>query len=179
MSTCDMEISVENLTKRMRRQERMVKMTRIELDKMKEALEKKKNVEKFMETMTSGSCVICSDSFIAGIESGDRSLGFTTYKCRCSTARFVHIGCFTRSFKCACGSDASIKSKSASGRDVSVVVSERRDIIREIDLEVENNGISAFDLMSSDDDSIPSGSDTEYEPSVGGDREEDDLDGMM
>ena len=60
---------------------------------------KKKKLNKLVDTMTSGTCVICSESLSECID----NMGISSYACRCTTQRVVHTKCWTQDFRCACG----------------------------------------------------------------------------
>lgn len=116
------EDNICSLSKRVKEQEEILHKYKKELLDAKNELQRKNDLKDFFETVSSSQCMICNEPILGCI--GTRSMGLTSYDCECSKARMIHLGCFTYDFKCVCGVQASIKTKSSVGKNVKVTVVE-------------------------------------------------------
>lgn len=138
-STDDLQNRVNDLSKRVKLQERELKRIQFELVDAKKEYDKKKKFDTFMETMTTGTCVICSNNFYDCI--GESGMAFATYNCRCSKQQVVHLGCWTTGFRCACGTHARLQVENHDGSEVKVTIEK-----------IENDDVDISDDDDSDGD---------------------------
>lgn len=92
----NMEMEIEDLSKK-------AKFYSDKLEKAKIELEKKKTVDfdNFVEIMKSDSCTLCSEPLVDCVD--NIGSGISSYECECSRQRIVHVKCWTRDFRCSCG----------------------------------------------------------------------------
>jgi len=145
-NTEDLEHKVHELSKKCKIQERELKLTQLDLSKAKEQYEKKKKFDSFIDMMENGTCVICSENLYDCV--GEDGMAFASYKCRCSKQQMVHLGCWTRKFRCACGTHATIKVKNHEGNDVHVTVGEIENVESEDDEDAQNPYVFGSDTDS-------------------------------
>lgn len=93
--TLDQDVS--DMSKKVKMHEDKLDALRKELEK----LERKRDLEKFIEIMSSDTCTLCSEDLIQCV--GEIGGGIQSYKCDCSRQRIVHTKCWTREFQCSCG----------------------------------------------------------------------------
>lgn len=117
-----LEEQIEVLTKKIKRHETIVRDSYSEMEDLEDQLEKKRRLDAFIEMMTSDSCVICSRDLSECI--GNPNMALVSYECDCNRPRVVHLGCFTREFRCCCSVIAKLHVKSPGGKEVKVSVSE-------------------------------------------------------
>lgn len=110
------------LAKRIKRQEGFLEASRSEMKDLQAKLEKKKKFDAFVDALYSDSCMICRSDLRDCV--GEPHMAIVSYECGCSKLRVVHLGCCTRTFRCACGQEAKLQVKSPSGVEVKVMVSE-------------------------------------------------------
>lgn len=122
-----LEDQITNLQKKIRRHESIVEDSYSELGILEEQLKKKERLDAFIDMMSSDSCVICSRDLSECI--GEPDMALVSYECNCKKTRVVHLGCFTREFRCCCSVIAKIGVKSPSGKEVDVKVSEVTDVL--------------------------------------------------
>lgn len=127
-----LEDQVEVLAKKISKHESILETCRYDMACLEEELEKKKRFDTFMEMMYEDQCVICQVDLAECV--GTIFMAIASYECECTKTRTVHLGCWTREFRCACGHMATMGLKSASGKDVAVRVEEVAD---EADTETE------------------------------------------
>lgn len=135
-----LEEKIEVVTKKIARHEGIVEAAHLELDGLKIQLKRKQRLDDFIKTMTSDSCVICSRDLSECI--GEPNMGLVSYECECNRPRLVHLGCFTREFRCCCSVFAKIDLKSSAGKSVNVTVSE---VVTLEDVLASNGGVSLDD----------------------------------
>lgn len=119
------EDNIFNLSKRIKDQEEKLCQDKKELIKSQSDLKKKMDFKYFFETICSNQCMICNEPFLDCI--GSRNMGITSYVCRCSKPKMVHIGCFTSNFNCVCGIQCFIRTVSSKGKSVKVTVEEENE----------------------------------------------------
>lgn len=117
-----LEDQVSNVEKKIRRHESIVEDAYLELSILSDQLKKKQKLDAFIETMTSESCVICSRDLSDCI--GEPNMALVSYECDCNKRRVVHLGCFTREFRCCCSVFAKLDVKSPGGSGVRVKISD-------------------------------------------------------
>lgn len=96
-----LEDQIEELTKKARREELALEKSNKKLEDMRVELEKKKRFDQFFETMSNGTCVLCSDDLSGCI--GSIGQGISSYECSCTLERIVHTKCWKHQFRCSCG----------------------------------------------------------------------------
>ena len=89
---------------------------------MQELQAEKKKFDDFVDTMHSETCMLCRSGLRECV--GEPYMAVVSYECACSKLRVVHLGCWTKPFRCSCGQEVQLKVKSGSGKDVRVKVLE-------------------------------------------------------
>lgn len=108
-----LEDQIEELTKKARREELALERTNVRLEDMRVELEKKKRFDQFIETMSNGTCVLCSSDLSDCI--GSIGQGISSYQCSCTQERIVHTKCWKHQFRCSCGELQKPRSYTAMG----------------------------------------------------------------
>ena len=120
-----LEDQLDALVKKIKKQESALETSRFDMVCLKAELEKKKRFDTFIQMVSEEQCMICSIDLDDCL--GQPNMAFASYECDCSKTRVLHLGCWTREFKCVCGQIAIPRLKSSLGRDVSVSVEEITD----------------------------------------------------
>lgn len=107
------------------RHEHLLKDFKLEMQELQAELAEKKRFDEFVDIMHSETCMLCRSGLRECV--GKPYMAVVSYECACSKIRVVHLGCWTKPFRCSCGQEVQLNVKSGSGKNVRVKVLEVDD----------------------------------------------------
>ena len=115
----------ESNSKEIRQLEDRLVSCQTEEVRLEAEIAKKQRIDALVELVSEDHCMICRIDLHESL--GVPNMALVSYKCRCSKLRAMHLGCWVKPFRCACGAEATLHLKSASGKGVRVTVEEMTD----------------------------------------------------